>query len=259
VADYDQIADRWDETFGLVPYRSHIEAYSVFRLVGDVTGQAWLDVACGSGAYSRALRRRGAHPVVGVDLSAEMIRAARIAEDSDPLDIRYLVADVGALGELGPFDGALGVYLLHYSRSLEHLDQMCRSIAGNLRPGGRFVTFQLNPGLSQQPGFYRSVGVDLTIGQGRALADGDAFTFRIDVPGFTSPDLTVYYWGRPAIDDALRAAGFGEINWTTPALSPDASQYAAQWHGYLSQPLCVLIECRKTVQSPPAPPEPHAW
>lgn len=243
MADYDQVADQWDETFTRAPYRTHIEAYSVFRQLGEVSGQAWLDVACGTGAYARALRRRGAHPVVGADLSAEMIRVARLAEERAALDVRYLVADAGALGEIGRFDGALGVYLLHYSQSVDHLHRMCRGIAGNLRPGGRFLTYQLNPEFSQEPGFYRSVGLDLRIGQGRALVDGDAFTFRIDVPGLHMPELTVYYWGRPVLEQALRAAGFTDLSWSRPALSPDAGQYADQWRGFLAQPLCLLLDC----------------
>jgi SAM-dependent methyltransferase len=245
VADYDRVADRWDETFELVPYRRHIEAYSVLRQLGDVAGQAWVDLACGTGVYSRALRLRGADPVLGVDLSSEMVRVARLVEDSDPLGVRYLVADVGALADVGRFDGALGVYLLHYSHSPAHLAQMCHRIAGNLRPGGRFLTYQLNPDFSRRPGFYRSVGVELS-GQERAVADGDRFTFRIAVPAFTSPDLTVYQWGRPAVDAALQAAGFGEITWTMPVLAPDAGQYAERWREFLSQPLCLLIDCVKT-------------
>lgn len=123
MAEYDTFADRYDTTFELVPLRTYVEAHSVLKLVGDVTRQAWLDLACGTGAYTRELRRRGASRVLGVDLSPEMIRVARAAEHEQPSGVEYQVADVGALGEVGRFDGALGVYLLHYSRWQDHLDQ----------------------------------------------------------------------------------------------------------------------------------------
>jgi ubiquinone/menaquinone biosynthesis C-methylase UbiE len=49
VADFDTFADQYDETFTLTPFRTHIEAYSLLRQLGEVRGQAWLDVACGTG------------------------------------------------------------------------------------------------------------------------------------------------------------------------------------------------------------------
>ena len=62
MSDYDGFADQYDQTFELAPFRTHIEAYSLLKTVGDVRGQAWLDLACGTGPYARALRRRGADP-----------------------------------------------------------------------------------------------------------------------------------------------------------------------------------------------------
>jgi len=223
VADYDSFADRFDQTFQLAPVRTYVEAYSIMRLLGDVAGQAWLDLACGTGAYSRALRRRGAYPVLGIDLSAEMIRVARTAEEEEPLDLKYLVQDVATMEDLGQFDGALGAYLLHYA-SPDQLPRMCQRISRHLRPGGRLLTYQLNPDISRQPGYYLRYGSDLQFGRDFAFGDGDAFSFCIKVPGFQSPDLTIYYWSRQALDDALRAAGFGRIRWLMPELSPEASQ-----------------------------------
>jgi SAM-dependent methyltransferase len=216
------------------------------RRLGDVAGQAWLDLACGTGAYSRALRRRGARPVLGIDISAEMIRVARAAEEEEPLDVKYLVQDVAAIGDLGQFDGALAAYLLHYGSSPDHLRRMCHRISQNLRPGGRFLTFQLNPDFSRQPGYYTKYGSDLHFDPDFAFGDGGAFSFCIKVPGFQSPEITIHYWSREALDDALRAAGFAEIRWMMPELSPEAAnQQPELWPDYMKQPLCVLIDCVK--------------
>jgi toxoflavin synthase len=242
VADYDKFADRYDQTFQLAPVRTQVEAYSILRLLGDVTGQAWLDLACGTGAYSRALRRRGAHPVLGIDLSPEMIGVAQTAEEEAPLDVKYLVQDVGAMDDLGQFDGALGAYLLHYGTSVDHLHRMCQGISRNLRPGGRFVTYQLNPDFSRQPGYYLRYGTDLHFDPDIAFADGYPFSFRVKVSGFESPELAIYYWSRQALDDALHTAGFGLIRWITPELSPEATPESEWWQDYLKQPMCMLIE-----------------
>jgi SAM-dependent methyltransferase len=247
MAEYDALADKFDQTFTLAPWRTHIEAYSLLKLIGDVRGQAWLDVACGTGPYARALRSRGAAPVAGVDLSGEMLRVARAAEEQEPLGIAYHQHDVGTMPKLGDFDGALGAHLLQYATDAEHLRGMCRSIADNLTPGGRFVTFQLNPAFSRRPDYYLKYGTEFGLDPDRALSDGDAFTFRVNVPGFRSPEVTVHYWSRAVLDEALRGAGFDQIRWTRPELSPEASAGpdVEQWDDYLDTPLCVIIDCVK--------------
>ncbi|MEJ3748836.1 class I SAM-dependent methyltransferase [Actinomycetes bacterium KLBMP 9797] len=247
MSEYDGFADQYDQTFQLAPWRTHIEAYSLLKLAGDVRGQAWLDVACGTGAYARGLRRRGADPVCGVDLSTDMLRVARAAEAQEPLGIEYRQHDVGSMPKLGEFDGALGAHLLHYATDEDHLRGMCRSIADNLAPGGRFVTFQLNPDLSRRPDYYLPYGAELHLDPDRALTDGDGFTFTITVPGFRSPEVTIHYWSRPALDAALRAAGFHRIRWSMPELSPEAARGPdpEQWHDYLAEPLCGIIDCEK--------------
>lgn len=245
MSDYDAFADSYDQTFQLMPYRTYIEAHSIFKLLGDVTGRAMLDVACGTGAYSRALRQRGAERVLGVDLSEEMIGVARGIEANESQGIEYLAQDVGALEDVGEFDGALGAYLLHYSTDEAHLHRMCQGISRNLRPGARFVTFQLNPDFSREQDYYLKYGLDIHIPE--SLADGDAFSFCVRIPGFVSPDLTVYYWGHEALERALQAAGFSEIRWHNPELSPDASAHPdpTLWPDYIAHPHCVLIECVK--------------
>jgi len=252
VSDYDGFADQYDQTFELAPFRTHIEAYSLLRLVGDVRGQAWLDLACGTGPYARALRRRGAGPVLGVDVSPDMLRVARAAEQQEPLGIEYAQHDVGSMPKLSEFDGALGSYLLHYATDAAHLRGMCHSIADNLRPGGRFVTYQLNPALSRRPDYYLKYGAELNLDPGRPLTDGDAIAFRINVAGFRSPEVTVYYWSRAALDGALQEAGLEQIRWINPELSPEAGAGPdpQQWADYLSEPLCMIIDCVKGTGEP---------
>ncbi|MFG2824449.1 class I SAM-dependent methyltransferase [Kitasatospora sp. NPDC048365] len=246
MSDYDDFADRYDRTAELSPTRVPIEFHSVFKLLGDVTGQAWLDVGCGTGIYTRALRRRGARHVVGVDLSAEMVRIADEAEASEPLGVEYLVRDAADLEEIAAFDGALGAFLLHYGTDRDHLDRMCRGIGRNLASGGRFVTYQLNPEISTAPGYYRPYGIDFRFPD-ETLRDGQGFTFRFDTPDVESPEFGIHYWSRAVLDDALETAGFHDIRWVMPELSPRAAAQrdAGRWQDYLDRPICVLIEATR--------------
>ena len=86
--DYNTIAKEY-QLSKLQPWRKHIEAYSFFKLAGNLANKNILDLACGEGFYTRQLKLRGASNVEGVDLSKEMIRLAQEAENKNPLGITY--------------------------------------------------------------------------------------------------------------------------------------------------------------------------
>ena len=142
--DYDRIAEQYKRA-RLQPWRTHIERYTLLRLVGDVAGKAVIDLACGEGYYTRALRQQGAARIVGVDLSRAMIGLAEAEEARQPLGVEYRIGDVRTLEVPGEFDLAFAAYLLNYAHTAEELAQMCRAVARALRPGGRFVTVNSNP------------------------------------------------------------------------------------------------------------------
>src|SRR4051794_21135251 len=94
--DYDRIAEKYKRA-KLQPWRTHIERYTLLRLVGNLAGKAVIDLACGEGYYTRELRRGGAARVVGVDLSQGMIALAEAEEAREPLGIEYRVGDARTL------------------------------------------------------------------------------------------------------------------------------------------------------------------
>ena len=151
--DADVVA-QYDRSFTEIPLRRYVELPSVDRVLGDVTGLAVLDLACGTGYYGKELRRRGATRVVGVDVSEDMIRATRAREEADRLGVEYVVADAGRLDHLDDFDLVTGIHLLHYASSFDHLTRMCESVGRNLKPAGRFIGYQLNYDISRGPHYY---------------------------------------------------------------------------------------------------------
>lgn len=78
-AEYDAIAGAYKDSKQL-SFRKYIEEYSLFESLGDIGGVKALDLACGEGFYTRKLKRAGAGEVLGVDVSAEMIRLAEAEE-----------------------------------------------------------------------------------------------------------------------------------------------------------------------------------
>ena len=70
----------WKQT----PIPVYLEVPTVRRLLdGLVEGQVILDLACGTGFYSRLLKQLGAGRVIGVDISEAMIAEARLRGGSE--------------------------------------------------------------------------------------------------------------------------------------------------------------------------------
>jgi len=143
-AEYDDIADEYAASKQL-PFRAAVEAPTLFNLAGDVRGLAVLDLPCGDGTYSRALARRGAASVLGIDLSSAMVERAQQNEREIPLGISYQVGDAGNLGIVGAFDLVVASYLFNYAQTRAQLLVFARAIYANLKPGGRLVGVNDNP------------------------------------------------------------------------------------------------------------------
>src|SRR6185312_14928001 len=126
--DYNAIADRYKRA-KQQPWRSYVESFTLLSLIGEVSGLAVVDLACGEGYYTRILRRQGASSAVGLDLSEGMIALASAEEAAHPLGIQYLVGDGRKLDFSESFDLAAAAYLLNYARNREELEAMCQGIA----------------------------------------------------------------------------------------------------------------------------------
>src|SRR5262249_61422137 len=94
--NYDDIAEEYRRA-KQQPWRLHLEHYTLFKLLGDVSGKTVLDLACGEGFYTRFIKRRGAARVVGVDVSPRMMGLARREEGGTPLGSGDLVHEVKEL------------------------------------------------------------------------------------------------------------------------------------------------------------------
>lgn len=243
---YDLIADEYDQSMQLLPIRMYVEAHSVLKMLADVRGCEVLDVACGTGFYARVVRRAGASRVLGIDLSPEMIRVAETIENRLQLGIEFKVGDAAQLQVMGAFDRALGVYLLQYAPTLESLQAMCQGIANNLKPGGRFVSFVLNPEIANMIDACKRYGLVCRVPD--PVPDGCKVHFRIETADVTTPEFIIYRWSAQTLETALTAAGFHDIKWARPEVShAGVEKHGLQmWQDYLERPHCLLLECRKS-------------
>jgi toxoflavin synthase len=245
--NYDHIAQEYKRS-KQVPWRFHIEHFTFFELLGDLSGRSVLDLACGEGYYSRSIREKGAKRVLGVDVSNQMIKLARAEEARNPRGIEYLVQNVRSLELEEPFDLVVAAYLLNYARNREQLLTMCQAISRSLKPGCRFVTVNSNPdhplkffSATRKYGFTKAASQ--TIQEGAPLT----WTFFLEDRTF---DIVNYHLSISTHEWALRAAGLREIHWHPPRLSPVREKESGRefWSEFLEHPPIIFLECTKGIQ-----------
>ncbi|MGG7569954.1 methyltransferase domain-containing protein [Streptomyces sirii] len=244
VQQYDEIGEAY-EGFKSLPLERYAAVPSFLAMVGDVRGKSVLDLASGTGFYSREFKRRGAAEVLGVDISGEMIAVAQGLEEREPLGVRYEVGDASELRPLEQrFDVAVGVQLLNYAEDVATMERMCRHVHRSLAPGAEFFMVNQSPdfrfdGPSPEKYGFRSelAGEEAETGprvRTTALLDGHPVSFVSTLPR------------REVREACLRTAGFSELTWVQMEVS-DAGvrEFGADyWADFRTNPPLEMLRCR---------------
>ena len=122
------------------------------RLARLTSGEAVLDVGCGTGALAIAAARQvgSAGEVCGVDPSPEMVaRARRKAAKADFVDVRFETAPAQALPFPDAVFDAVFTCLVLHNVSEGGRPQAIGEIRRVLRPGGRFVAIDFGPSVKR--------------------------------------------------------------------------------------------------------------
>ncbi len=184
--DWSAVAEWYDQLVGEdgSEYHRHVVHPGIMRLLNPSRDDAILDVACGQGVFCRLLSQMGVGDVVGVDASAELIRAANrreverraaasaepaasdgMAGDSAPRDaaageakagdtmaggvrtssrLAFVVGDATGLAFL-PARRFTAATCILAIQNLDPIEPVFTGIARALRPGGRLVIVMMHP------------------------------------------------------------------------------------------------------------------
>jgi len=174
-----------------------------------------------------------------------MIELARAQEREHRLGIDYEVGDGRNLRLPAHPDIVAAAYLLNYARDRAELGAMCASIARCLPPGGRFVTVNQNPALDfRSAPSYRPYGFETTTAGEWREGTPITWTFYLEDGPFS---IENYHLEVATHEEALRSAGFRQIRWHPPQLSPEgeAAFGRAFWNTLLDHSPITFLECTK--------------
>lgn len=133
--------ERWAENYDQTPNPLlALEERHLTNILPNVEGSNVLDLGCGTGRWLARLLERGARTVVGIDLSAAMLRVARRTLG---IHNRLVLADCLQLPfQASVFDVALSSFAVNHIR---HLDPMAHELARAMKPRGRLLISEMHP------------------------------------------------------------------------------------------------------------------
>jgi 2-polyprenyl-3-methyl-5-hydroxy-6-metoxy-1,4-benzoquinol methylase len=245
-AQFDAIGAKYDpvKTFPAIQYG---ETFTVQKMLGDISGKRVIDLACGTGFYTRLLKRMGADTVIGVDISQEMLSVAKQQEAITPLGIKYVESDVVALPDnLGTFDVVLAVYLLNYAEHEKNFCQMLQKIYDLLAPGGQLIAYTVNPAFTLDKG--DNSQYKFTV---RYRDEEPPVPHRQPISVMVHLDTPIvvdnYLWDAKVYQKLTSQIGFRALQWHPLEVSPQGMEEYGQnfWHEYLDNSLVSGLSCVK--------------
>ncbi len=151
---FGAVAPFYEHLMAGVPYRFWLQYIEQVWAAHHIAPCSVLDLACGTGTFSRLLAQKG-FAVVGVDISDAMLQIARIRAQEAGLSIPFVCQDAAELSlPQAPFDAALSLFdSLNYILQPERLAQAFARVCEHLAPGGAFL-FDLNTEYALAEGFF---------------------------------------------------------------------------------------------------------
>jgi SAM-dependent methyltransferase len=134
-----EYAEAYDLLYAEKDYEAECDLLErIFRESGRPV-RTVLDLGCGTGAHAVRLAQRG-YSVVGVDLSAEMLRLARERADSTSTEVELVLGDVRSVDLGRTFDAVICMFaVLGYQTTDADVADTLRTVRKHLVPGGPFV------------------------------------------------------------------------------------------------------------------------
>jgi 2-polyprenyl-3-methyl-5-hydroxy-6-metoxy-1,4-benzoquinol methylase len=115
INQYDLIAEEYAKSLTIT--KKYIILPTFEKIIGKVKDKKVLDLACGSGFFTREIAKRNPSKIIGVDLSSKEIIIAKEQEKKESLELNYICDNVLDLKLKDNINTISAVYLLNYAKS----------------------------------------------------------------------------------------------------------------------------------------------
>ncbi|ESZ92947.1 hypothetical protein SBOR_6666 [Sclerotinia borealis F-4128] len=256
---YDSIGINYD-TLNSVPIQQ-IQHVAMRKLLDPLTSSTRvLELACGTGFYTRQLLSCGASHVTALDISSSMISAAQKALRAEMKEHAcFYVADCARRdmwdnseleAQKGTFDVVVTAWLLNYAATGEEMQSMFENIYAALKPGGRFIALTVHAAIIDKFQF------DDPLNEGEKYLGtvynvigrvGDGFKMCCRAFGEPKIEWEFYFLREEVYSKAAVNAGMGRLEWTVvlPEEKHLRSLGEKYWQPYLDRPKAAICMSRK--------------
>ncbi len=124
-------------------YHEKVILPNLIRMLGEIKGKHVLDLACGQGYFSRAMRAQSA-TVVGVDISKELIALAQQKNKDDKHKIDFFASSADDLFMIKDKSQDIVVCVLAI-QNIEKLNDTIRECARVIKPHGKLYLVMNHP------------------------------------------------------------------------------------------------------------------
>lgn len=229
-------------------FRSHFLDKTFHDFIGPVQHQRILDAGCGEGQLARQLAQQGAR-VTGVDLSSELIAAAKELETAQKLGIHYKVGSFTDLSDFKPrsFDKITSHMAIMDSPDLP---KTLKAFERVLKPHGEVImsikhpfstladlSYRLTEG-NQVELSYKGSYFDKTPHE-KSFGFSDAANEKVSIRTIHYPRTLSDYVNQ------FRQAGFGNLHFEEPFPSAEAVQAKPHLARYQHYPSVLMIRAEK--------------
>src|SRR3989344_5998156 len=218
----------------------------VMKLLAPKTKGAYLDIACGEGAFMRLLATKTTSHVSGFDASPALIaKAKKLA----PKHTAYAIADARAFSKLYPLNSFDGATCLLAIQNIDEPEKAFQEASKALRPEGTFVVVLNHPAF-RIPGA-SSLGYE---GNAKMYRRVDKYLSTLEIPiqahPGSNPSVKTVSYHRPLsfYVNALAAADLavtGLEEWVSNRVSKPGARSAAENVSRKEIPMFLAIKATK--------------
>jgi 2-polyprenyl-3-methyl-5-hydroxy-6-metoxy-1,4-benzoquinol methylase len=144
LTQFDEVSEKYAHMTNIDPAKRFVQYPESLRLAGDLKNKKVLDIGCANGMFTRMMARAGAE-VVGYDPSKQEVKAAKEAENEEPLGIKYIVADRLPTSPENKFDLATAVMVLPMAEDEGKMEDVFSGAYHALGDNGKLVCLTVNP------------------------------------------------------------------------------------------------------------------